>query len=116
MVIGSPPLADDLAQHLGDEFIFAHADFDMLDQHVDGFADDLSGFLDEGDLFSAFHRADLLHEIGGVFELDGRQRGANLFKGSPRHDSFGRAHEAGEADDADALGADFFKRSMTGSP
>ncbi len=73
------------------------------------FADDLSGFLDEGDLFGAFHRADLLHEIGGVFELDVGQRGADLFEGSPGHDSFGRAHEAGEADDADALGADFLQ-------
>src|ERR1700752_4748906 len=81
----------------------------MLDQHVDRFADDLSGFLDKGDLFSAFYRADLLHEIGGIFKLDGGKRGADLFEGSPRHDSFGRAHEAGEADDADALGADFLK-------
>ena len=38
-----------------------------------------------------------------------RQRAANLLNRSPGHDSFGRAHHAREADDADALGADFFQ-------
>ena len=57
----------------------------------------------------ALDRANFLHQVSGVFELHSRQRLADLFESAPRHDALGRAHETGQADHADALGADFFQ-------
>ncbi len=86
----------------------ADAGLGMGDQRLIGVADDLGGFLDKRHFFGALHGADFLHRDGAVFEFHLRQRSANLFDRSPGHDPFGRAHETGEADDADALGAKFF--------
>ncbi len=109
MVIGSPPWRTISRSISRDEFVLAHADFRVGDQHVDRFADDVGGFFDKNDFFGAFHRSDILHEIRGVFEFDVRQRLANLFKSSPGHHAFGRAHQTGESDDSDALGANFLE-------
>ena len=81
----------------------------MGDQRVDRFADDVGSFLDERDFLPALDRANFLDQIGGVFELYSRQRLADLFESSPRHHALRRAHETGQSDHADALGANFFQ-------
>src|SRR5262249_40256398 len=72
------------------------------------------------DLLRALDRARLLHEIGRVLEVNAGKRAADFLVRAPRHDALGRAHHAGEADDADARRADFFEplyhRLAVGAP
>ena len=85
--------ADDFAQHFGDQLVFANAELGVCDQHFVGMADDLGGFFDKRDFFGAFHRANFLHDIGGVFEFH-LGSAVRIFSKVPQGTTpSGRAHE-----------------------